>query len=550
MSMQPEQANRNFDDPRAQAGEWQVLPYDSQIEAVHMAALHTGKVLYYSGFRVAEAVPTETRLWYPKTGEIKTVPTPGDLFCAGHSFLPDGRLLSTGGSLEYRGLPKFPPWLVKLTRPIQPLLVSIGERIGAAKLGPTGSTFLYLFDPSTEQWSFAGDMPEGRWYPTNTSLPNGKTLILSGLNEGGGFGTGGKIEINRRVEIFDAEDGIRQMATIPVFTDEKQGNGSEKDKFPSEEGFPSDYPRMYILPVPEEEKHLYPAGKAFCAGEHPDTKMLNLQTWEWTDIASLNCHGRQDGCFVLLPLRPPHYHSRVLAFGGSSEGGGAGEVTDTAEIIDLCSESPHWEWAEPLKDRRVNSSAVLLPDGKLLAMSGNSTSRFDQPVLHVELYDPDTGAWQMVAPMSVPRGYHSTAILLPDGRVLSSGTTPFGFWELRMEVYWPYYLFRGARPVIQQAPKSIVYGQSFEVEYQCPEGEIRTAVLMRPGAMTHAFDMEQRHIELTIQAFAPGRLTAIAPRDEYVAPPGYYMLFLLNDNGVPSEAKFVHLPVRKQVEGQ
>ncbi len=540
--MQPEQAKRSFDDPRAQVGEWRVLPYDSQIEAVHMAVLHTGKVLYYSGFRVAEAVPTETRLWYPKTGEIKMVTTPGDLFCAGHSFLPDGRLLSTGGSLEYRKLPKFPVWLVKLTRPIQPLLVKIAERLGMTKLEPTGTTFLYLFDPSTEQWSFAGDMPEGRWYPTNTTLPNGQILILSGLNEGGGFGTGGQIHINRRVEIFDEEGELTQVATIPVFGG--AGVGGE-----DEEGFPSDYPRMHVLPLSEEEKDLYPAGKAFCSGAYPDTKMLNLQNWEWTDFGRLNCPGREDGCAVLLPLRPPDYRSRVLVFGGSAEGGGAGEVTDTAEIIDLSSESPHWEWAEPLKDRRVNSSAVLLPDGKLLAMSGNSSSRFDQPVLNAEVFDPDTSTWKMVAPMSVPRGYHSTAMLLPDGRVLSSGTTPFGFWELRMEVYWPYYLFRGERPVIEQAPKSIAYGQSFEVEYQCPEGEIRSAVLMRPGAMTHAFDMDQRHVELLVQALGPRHLTAIAPRDEHVAPPGYYMLFLLNDSGVPSEAKFVHLPVRKRAEG-
>lgn len=535
MSTQTEQTHRTFDDRRAQVGEWRVLPYDSQIESVHMALLHTGKVLYYSGFRVAEAVPTETRLWYPKTGEIKTVPTPGDLFCAGHSFLPDGCLLSTGGSLEYRNLPKFPPFLVRLTRPIQPLLVALLEPIWK-KLEPTGTTFLYLFDPLTEEWSFAGDMPEGRWYPTNTSLPNGQILLLSGMNEGGGFGTGGQVKINRRVEIFDAEHGLSQVATIPEFDDA--------------ESFPSDYPRIHVLPIHEEEKEFYPAGKVFCSGNGPDTKMLNLQTWDWSDVGKLNWHGREDGCAVLLPLCPPHYQARVLVFGGSTEEGGLGEVTETAEIIDLSSKSPHWEWAESLRNKRVNASSVLLPDGKLLAMGGNRSHRFDQPVLDVELFDPDTGKWEMLAPMSVPRGYHSTALLLPDGRVLSSGTTPFGFWELRMEVYWPYYLFRGARPEIEQVPKNISYGQPFEVNYQCSEGEIRSVVLMRPGAMTHAFDMEQRHVELVVQELGRRHLTAIAPRDEYVAPPGYYMLFLLTDNGVPSEAEFVQLPVRRRAEGR
>jgi len=535
MSAQTDQAHRSFDDPRAQVGEWRVLPYNSQIEAVHMALLHTGKVLYYSGFRIAEAVPTQTRLWYPKTGEIKTVPTPGDLFCAGHSFLPDGRLLSTGGGLEYRNLPKIPPFLARLTRPIQPLLIAVFQPIWP-KLEPTGSTFLYIFDPLIEQWSFAGDMPEGRWYPTNTSLPNGQILLLSGENEGGGFGTGGQIKINRRVEIFDAEHGLSQVATIPEFDD----GGS----------FPSDYPRMHVLPVLEEEKELYPAGRAFCSSPGPDTKMLNLQTWEWTDVGRLNWHVREDGCAVLLPLRPPDYRARVLVFGGSTGEGGTGEVTDTAEIIDLSSKTPHWEWAESLRDKRVNSSSVLLPDGKLLALSGNSSQLFDKPVLNVELFDPDTGGWKMMAPMTVPRGYHSTAMLLPDGRVLSSGTTPFGFWELRMEVYWPYYLFRGVRPEIEQAPNNISYGQPFEVSYECPEGEIRSVVLMRPGAMTHAFDMEQRHVELVVQERETRHLTAIAPRDEHVAPPGYYMLFLLTVDGVPSEAKFVHLSMWERVESK
>lgn len=536
MGAQTEHTHQHFDDPRARVGEWRVLPYDSQIEAVHMALVHTGKVLYYSGFRVAEAVPTETRLWYPKTGEIKTVPTPGDLFCAGHSFLPDGRLLSTGGTLEYRNLPKLPPFLVRLTRPIQPLLVAVFGPIWPTQVESTGTTFLYLFDPSTERWSFAGDMPEGRWYPTNTSLPNGQILLLSGLNEGGGFGTGGQMKINRRVEIFDAAHGLAQAATIPEFGDA----GS----------FPSDYPRMHVLPVPEEEKELYPAGKAFCSGNGPDTKMLNLRTWEWTDVGRLNWHVREDGCAVLLPLRPPDYRASVLVFGGSTQEGGRGEVTETAEIIDLSSKSPHWQWAESLRDKRVNASSVLLPDGKLLALSGNSSHQFDRPVLNVELFDPDTGKWEMMAPMTVPRGYHSTALLLPDGRVLSSGTTPYGFWELRMEVYWPSYLFRGARPEIEQVPKSIAYGQPFDVSYQCPEGEIRSVVLMRPGAMTHAFDMEQRHVELVVQQRGPRHLTAIAPRDEHVAPPGYYMLFLLTDNGVPSGAEFVQLPVRGRAEGR
>ena len=163
-------------DPR-DIGQWEVLKYNSQIEAVHMALLHTGKVLYYSGFRFAEARKTETRTWYPETGEIKAPPTPADLFCAGHPFLPDGKLLSTGGTLEYRKLPPTPPaWLVRIPNPLAPFIVrTFGRFFPEPEL--TGPTDMYLFDPIIEQWVFAVDMIEGRWYPTNTTLPDGRILL-------------------------------------------------------------------------------------------------------------------------------------------------------------------------------------------------------------------------------------------------------------------------------------------------------------------------------------------------------------------------------------
>jgi len=180
----PGSVNQN---QKAKLGEWKVLPYDSQIEAIHMALLNTGKVLYYSGFRESEAAKTETRLWDPKTGNIKDPTTPEDLFCAGHSTLPDGRLLSTGGTLETR-IP-IPSWLFRLARPIiEPILVFAQQYLGikSPRL-QTGHTVLYIFDQKNENWESAGNMPEGRWYPTNTTLPSGKILILSGLNEGGGI---------------------------------------------------------------------------------------------------------------------------------------------------------------------------------------------------------------------------------------------------------------------------------------------------------------------------------------------------------------------------
>jgi hypothetical protein len=527
-------------DPRAARGEWKVLPYSSQIEAVHMAVLHTGKVLYYSGFRVAEAIQTETRLWFPRIGEVKMIPTPGDVFCAGHSFLPDGRLLSTGGTLEYRNLPAIPPWLVRLLRPFSSFLIGTFGRFVQATPAMTGPTFMYLFDPLKEQWEFAGDMLEGRWYPTNTTLPDGRILILSGANEGGGYGQRDPTRVNARVEVYSATAGLKQVALIPPLgVSAQHGSGEE----PPHHVFISLYPRMHVLPLSPADSDAYPAGKAFCAGESPDTKFLNLQTWEWIDVAQQNFGNRSDGCSVLLPLRPPDYRARVLVFGGVKDPSKDLTATETAELIDFGQTPYAWEYAAPLRDKRVNACAILLPDGNVIAVGGNSKGLFDNPVQNVEVFDPITGTWSPVAPMSVPRGYHSTAILLPDGRVLSAGTTPFDRHELRMEVFSPPYLFKGARPRIKEVSERVSYGQPFEVRYEYA-GAIQSAVLIRPGAVTHAFDMDQRYVELRFDRQGTDRLSIEAPPDEHIAPPGYYMLFLLSDQGVPSEAKFVQLPVR------
>src|SRR5207237_944374 len=154
-------------------------------------------------------------------------------------------------------------------------------------------------------------------------------------------------------------------------------------------------------------------------------------------------------------------------------------------IIDLSEPQPAWREAGSLPEPRVNASAVLLPDGNILAVGGNRSGRFTDAMLDGEIYETQSGTWRRVARMRVPRGYHSTAILLPDGRILSAGSTPFGRWETRMEVYEPYYLFRGPRPRIGRVPGGVVYGQDFEAICES-EKDVESAVLLRPGANTHA----------------------------------------------------------------
>ena len=549
-------------------GRWDILPYDSQIEAVHMALLPTGKVLYFSGFRVTEAINTETRTWNPVDGDIKKPTTYGDIFCSGHCHLEDGRVLCTGGTMEYRNLPNIPPWLVRLLKPITtPRLVRFLARFqGDTPMSFAGPTYLYIFDHEREEWDFVGDMKGGRWYPTNTRLPSGAMLLISGTDEAGGIAnTNVYPDINRRIETYDPENGLQYLGDIPEFERHMHHHDHAGNQNPDgtphghdrgdglriiegdDDSFPNVYPRMFVLPVPDAIKDKYPKGRAFSAGYGPDTKMLNLENWEWEDYGTLG-EIRHDGCAVMLPLRPPNYDAQILVFGGSKHSALEAEAKKSAQLIDFGAETDsetkaQWEDVKPAFNGRVNGAAVLLPNGKVFACSGNETGRFLSPNHKCELFDPVEHEWTLAAEQMIPRGYHCTAVLLQDGRVLASGTTPFGNHELGMEVYYPEYSFKGSRPVIVELQDQIHYESEFDIQYEF-SWEIERAVLISPGSMTHAFDMGQRFIELEFEKTSKSynALKAIAPPDEHVAPPGYYMLFLLSEHGVPSSVgQFIRL---------
>ena len=224
-------------------------------------------------------------------------------------------------------------------------------------------------------------------------------------------------------------------------------------------------------------------------------------------------------------------------------------ATETCEILDLSAEPLTWRAAPPLAGPRVMGDAVLLPDGNVLVMNGSRTGWAhvaDEPVLDVELYKPADNTWTTVASMRVPRLYHSTAMLLADGRVMTCGNDhdynmpPFNYAELRLEFFSPPYLFRGPRPVITNVPQQIAYGSGFTVRTG-DATSIASAALLRPGAATHSLNMDQRYVGLSIQSRTSQSLTLQAPPDGFVAPPGYYLLFILNGAGVPSEGKFVRL---------
>jgi len=217
-------------------------------------------------------------------------------------------------------------------------------------------------------------------------------------------------------------------------------------------------------------------------------------------------------------------------------------VTNRAAMIDMTAASPQWQEAAAMKYRRSFNTLTVLPDGKVLSTGGQTTTDgVDETtgVLPAEMWDPDTNTWKTMASSRRPRLYHSSAVLLPDGRVLLAGGGAFGNAtnERSAEIYSPPYLFKGSRPAMSSAPKTLHYGQSFTVD--TPDAaRIQKVSLMRMGSVTHNFDFDQRYMELGKQVNGDG-LTIDGPANANVAPPGWYTVFLVDDNGVPSPGAIV-----------
>jgi hypothetical protein len=223
---------------------------------------------------------------------------------------------------------------------------------------------------------------------------------------------------------------------------------------------------------------------------------------------------------------------------------GGGLTTNTAEIIDLNQPAPTWQFTSPMAFARRHHNLTALPTGEVLATGGVSGPVFNDVSTGVhaaELWNPSTGQWTTLASNAITRGYHGTSLLLPDGRILNAGSGEgAGAPDQRnAELFSPPYLSRGARPVIASAPTEVAYGAQFAV--QTPDaGAITKVSLIRLGAVTHAFDENQRFQWLSFTAGSDA-LTITAPTSPNRTPPGHYMLFILNGNNVPSVAKIIRI---------
>ena len=483
-------------DEAAEKGAWRILDFDSQILAVHAALLHTGDVLFFAGSGADpddhEANRFRTRVWHYPSRRFTSPRTPIDLFCAGQTFLAGGRLLAAGGTAQY---------------------------------GPfRGIRDALVFDPEDRRWIRVRRMIHPRWYPTLTTLGDGRVLSVSGRGAGR--------TLIREPEIFESGEGWRRLPSP---------------------GLIPWYPHLFLLA----------SGRIFYSGgQMSGNRGARPQIWNFANGNTRVVPGlpqariRNQSASVLLG---DARDQRVMIIGGGGaeihQHGGDDDhpfedgdedlphvATTSCAIVDLSADRPRYRRAAALHEPRMHLNATLLPDRTVLANGGARVEehRVDAS-LHAEIYNPRTRRWLKAARSRVPRLYHSTALLVPDGRVVTAGSNPRPKAdELRIEVYSPPYLFRGPRPRLTLARNRVAYGGRLRATVP-GAADLREINMLRPGATTHAFNCEQRLLGLEYNVDAPDRVTLTFPRGRNLAPPGWYLVFAISADGVPSVGRFVRL---------
>ncbi len=516
---------------------WKILTTQTEIIAIHAALLPTnpkGEILCFGDWTNPSA-STHTRL-YTIDPEAVSGFAMADLpntnaFCGGQSFLADGRLLVGGGTVDW-------PQLAADQQ------IPQGGNPHAHHYHGDRACWTYL--PIARKWQRVKDMNfqpgsdsigGGRWYPTLVTLSNGEV-----------FAAGGHPDISDTFEGRHNNTTPERYQTAlnkwALLTAERTStSGVVNDSFP--------------------RYHLLPDGRLFSdtTGNSSQKQIYDPYSGKWvgTDVQFTNWDGFYDygssGTSVLLPLMPPNYPVRILATNGAK-----------SYRLDLT--AMKWENTParvgPAAGKiRNNCCAVILPTGKVFMSGGVEAPVAPNapviPVLQPELYDPGlnftagdfSGAEQWVnLPNTdaavVPRGYHSVALLLPDGRVWTAGSTEGSLGateeaEKRVEVYEPDYFAKAGRPEITSVAGNVSYNQSFVIT--TPQAaSIKRVALIRCGSVTHAFDSDQRYVGLTFQKGEGNTLVATAPPNGNLAPPGYYMLWLVDSQERPCKlAKFIRV---------
>ncbi|HTC94526.1 MAG TPA: Ig-like domain-containing protein [Terriglobales bacterium] len=360
-----------------------------------------------------------------------------------------------------------------------------------------------IYDPVTRLWTKAASMSFGRWYPTLTTLPDGRVLAVSGSD---------------RCEFC--------VVPTPEIYDPAANTWTQLTK--ASQSLPL-YPFLFVLP----DGRVLQAGSV---GSAIATQVLDLSTQQWTVVDS----NVVDGHSAVM-----YQPGKVMKSGTASTPNlSSAPAQPVTFVLDMTQPTPKWQQTASMNFARAFQNLTLLPDGAVLATGGESTqdgTNYANAVLPAEMWSPATETWTTMASEQTGRLYHSSAVLLLDGRVLVAGSGRAGVApELNAEIYSPPYLFHGPRPAISSAPTEAVYGSSFQVG--TPDAaSISSVSLIRLSAATHSFNMDQRFLSLAFQQSGNG-LTVQAPANANLAPPGYYAVFIVNSNGVPSVGSVIKLP--------
>jgi hypothetical protein len=368
--------------------------------------------------------------------------------------------------------------------------------VGGHNGGEVGIRDTNIFDPANNSWQATDDMQFARWYPSDITLPDGRVVTLSGQITPGVYAD--------VPEIYNPS--TNQWSNISVNTSSLRE---------------PEYPLTFLLPN----------GKIYTIGPtNGSLHTFDVNSPSWVNSGSISKKGSA------VMYRP----GKILYTGGGCQGCAS---TNQAQTIDLNLFNPSWQSTQSMGFQRYNHNLVILPDGKVMAVGGSKT--VDQEsrsgTLTNEIWDPATGSWATVASFSDPRMYHSIALLLPDGRVLSAGGGRLGQADdyHTAQIYSPPYLFKGTRPVITTAPTGADYGQTITINTAQAAG-INTVNLVRLGSVTHTLDMDQRYVELSFTKGA-NELQATLPTNGNLLPPGYYMLHIVDTQGVPSVSKIIKI---------
>ena len=475
-------------------GRWDVVG-DSHTNTIHGILLHTGKVLLCAGSGNNQEYFDEkiyrTVLWDPARNTFQQVYTPWDVFCAGHTVLTDGRVLFAGGTKKYEILAQDAP-----------------DRKQHEFQGLKDS---YVFDPETESFDKVGSLQHARWYPSLVTMPNGWAVAVSGLDEKGNVDPG-------NTEAFSPVTG--EWTDIPLL----------------HRTFPT-YPSLLLAADGRLFFSDANAGYGPASAAARRSGLWDLQTNSYQPVYGMpEPELNETAATVLLP---PAQRQRVMLIGG----GGVGDVqTATARtaVVDLTVAEPRWVRGPDMSVAKRYPGAVVLPDDTVLVTGGSKGYRA-RDSRTAEIYHPDADAFTAAAAPHVGRDYHSEYMLLPDGRVAAFGSNPLSddnFFETRVEVYSPPYLFRGPRPAIRSVRRDVVRGRRLAVAVT---GPVATARLLRPSSYTHVTDNEQRSVALGVVGRQGGTLTVEVPANPNLLPPDWYMLFVVDPNGVPSTAAWVRV---------